>query len=188
DFNMALYRVAGEARRRGLHVSLAASYAWRVTASDDVRYDSCGLFVVGPIRKTAPLLRPLPRAETTPAAVGASRPSPAALAEPPAVAGTDSLPEHISGQGYNLPSYLGGEKSLRESLQLVHLSGAMQHTDHWPVLPACKEKRIDVHKWDQDQCLFRAGGHFPLLVFFGERARRTEGAMIRREEASSARG
>ncbi|MCP4241607.1 MAG: hypothetical protein GY772_13685, partial [bacterium] len=66
DFNMALYRVTGEARRRGLHVSLAASYAWRVTASDDVRYDSCGLFVVGPIRRTAPLLRPLHRADTTP--------------------------------------------------------------------------------------------------------------------------
>ncbi|MCP4243266.1 MAG: hypothetical protein GY772_22140, partial [bacterium] len=73
DFNMALYRVTGEARRRGLDVSLAASYAWRVTASDDVRYDSCGIFVVGPIRRTAPLLRAVLRPERTPAVAGRSQ-------------------------------------------------------------------------------------------------------------------
>ncbi|MCP4242082.1 MAG: hypothetical protein GY772_16115 [bacterium] len=188
DFNMSLFRVTAEAQQRGLGVSLAACYAWRHLASDDdVRHDSCGIFVVGPIRRVVPLLRAVFTAEGTPAVAGASSSS-AAAAPTPAVAGEADLPEHISGQGFRVQSYLGGEKSMRETLRTAGSQSSAPKTDHWPALPLCKEKRLDVTKWDPDQCLFRGGSHFPLLVFFGQRSRRSEESLVRREETSTARG
>ncbi|MCP4244736.1 MAG: hypothetical protein GY772_29690, partial [bacterium] len=187
DFNMSLFRVTAEAQQRGLAVSLAACYAWRVTASDDVRHDSCGIFVVGPIRRVVPLLRAVVTAEGTPAVAGASSSS-AAAAATPAVAGESDLPEHITGQGYRVQSYLGGEKSMRESLRTAWAKGGAPITDAWPMLPLCKEKRLEVTMWDPQQRLFRGGGHYPLLVFIGERSKRSEAALQRREETSTARG
>ncbi len=168
-------------------MTLAASYAWRVTASDDVRHDSCGIFVVGPIKRVQPLLRAVFTQEGTPAVAGPSSSSSAGPATP-AVAGITDLPEHIAGQGYAVQSYLGGEKSMRESLRTAWAKGGAPLTDEWPMLPLCKEKRLDVTMWDPDQRLFRGGSHYPLLVFIGERSRRSEDALQRREETSTARG
>ncbi|MCP4243346.1 MAG: hypothetical protein GY772_22540 [bacterium] len=187
DFNMSLFRVHQEAAQRGMAMTLAASYAWRPTASDEVRHDSCGIFVVGPVKRVVPLLRAVFTPEGTPVVAGPASSS-SAGPQTPAVAGVTDLPEHIAGHGYPVGSYLGGERCMRDSLRTAWARGAAPLTDEWPSLPQCKEKRLDVAKWDPEQRLFRGGSHYPLLVFIGRTSRRSDAALQRREETSTFRG
>ena len=55
-------------------------------------------------------------------------------------------------------------------------------TDDWPELPAWTEKRTTMEMFDPDGVLFRGGAHMPLFGFLGNRPRRSDAAIVRREQ------
>merc|ERR1712242_603196 len=55
-------------------------------------------------------------------------------------------------------------------------------TDEWPKLPAWTEKRAHIDMFDPKGVLFRDGAHMPLFGFLGNRPRRSDAAILRREQ------
>ena len=55
-------------------------------------------------------------------------------------------------------------------------------TDDWPELPAWTEKRMNLNMCDPQGVLFRGGAHMPLFGFLGNRPRRSDAAIVRREQ------
>ena len=51
----------------------------------------------------------------------------------------------------------------------------------WPVFPICKQKLVEVNLFDPQAELFGHGAHMPLMVFVGDKSRRTPQAWRRRE-------
>ena len=49
DFNMSLYQVVGELRQRHIAAHCAAWLPWRKASTGDLHFDSCGIFLLGPI-------------------------------------------------------------------------------------------------------------------------------------------
>ncbi len=48
DWNMAMWKVAGELLARGLQVNLAAWYPWQMVSESEPRADSEAIFIIGP--------------------------------------------------------------------------------------------------------------------------------------------
>ena len=171
DFNMSLWVVARELRKRGVQTHFAAAYAWVDVGSGEARSDSCGIFLIGPVVSSRPLWGPH-----------------VFLAHPH---GADELPTFLKGQGYKLGSFLpkgavaGVEVALAENFA-PSMEG--RRTRDWEVLPPAVQKEVGVEKFDPNQLLFRAGAHMPLLVFLGGKGRRTPESIQRRETKARARG
>ena len=55
-------------------------------------------------------------------------------------------------------------------------------TDDWPKLPPWTEKRANFDMSDPNGVLFRGGAHMPLFGFLGNRPRRSDAAIVRREQ------
>ena len=55
------------------------------------------------------------------------------------------------------------------------------------LLPPCKEKRCDEQVFDPDKLLFSTGVHMPLLIFMGDKSRRTDEALVNREAKAKQR-
>ena len=91
-----------------------------------------------------------------------------------------------SGQGLPLNCYLPKgrqEAAVADTLSIMGpVALADAHNYSWPELPPCKEKRMDDIIFDPHDQLFRGGAHFPLLVFLGGHCRRSEQALLRRDE------
>ena len=60
--------------------------------------------------------------------------------------------------------------------------GPAMATDDWPELPAWTEKRAHIDMFDPEGVLFRGGAHMPLFGFLGNRPRRSDAAIVRREQ------
>ena len=58
----------------------------------------------------------------------------------------------------------------------------------WPVFPICKQKLVEVNLFDPQAELFGHGAHMPLMVFVGDKSRRTPQAWRRRERNADYRG
>ena len=60
----------------------------------------------------------------------------------------------------------------------------------WPSMPPCRQKLIDINKFDPRLQYFKRGGHMPLMMFVGSpnQVRRTKGACERRERRAEERG
>ena len=160
----------------------------------DVRCDSCGIFILGDGYKVK-----------------------LALSEESLRSG-QGLPEFPAGQGYGMHSYLGGMGAAERTLQSTLDASAEAETNwkehvagkrsskgkgkapgrtqaptgwgatawHGTVRVTQKTARID--KFDPLWILFKSGAHMPLIVFVGNHSRRSQGALDRREHASSTRG
>ena len=174
DFNMALWCVVPELRRRGIRVDIAAWFPWRCTSEgvfeDVVKCDSEAVFVIGGARSIK------------------LRSSAFALGLESAPAYKEQVPaSFFAGQGYPLHSYLpkkSQEQAVRETLSL---SAAVVATGP-PLLPPCREKRGKPEVFDPNGNLFTMGVHMPLMAFFGDHPRRTAEALERRENKARSRG
>ena len=60
-------------------------------------------------------------------------------------------------------------------------------TKDWEVLPVAVQKHIRKFVVDPNALLFRAGAHWPLLVFLGKKSRRSPEAIQRREQRAKQR-
>ena len=95
-----------------------------------------------------------------------------------------------AGAGYALSSYLppGGPDKVRSSFHIRGCGegcgerGPAMATDDWPKLPAWTEKRTNIEMCDPKDVLYRGGAHMPLLGFVGNRPRRSDAAILRREQ------
>ena len=60
----------------------------------------------------------------------------------------------------------------------------------WPSMPPCRQKLIDINKFDPHLEYFKRGGHMPLMVFVGghNQQRRTKLACERRHRRAEERG
>ena len=58
DFNMSLWIVAREMRKRALQASLAAAFARADPQAKTAKSDSCGTFLIGPVTRNKPLWGP----------------------------------------------------------------------------------------------------------------------------------
>ena len=196
DFNMALWRFAPEMRNRRHTITAMAWYAWGLVgeaptvveqtekknteeeaagsteteaagAASSVegevpkpRCDSLGIFCARPLEK---MLRSFPDDLFDP--------------KGPQV----RLHRYAKGQGYPIDTYVGGLKSMRETLREPH-APAVAGTA-WP---KSNQKKIDPGQWDP-QDLFSRGAHMPLIIWVGDKPRRTEKALVKREWDMEAR-
>ena len=73
-------------------------------------------------------------------------------------------------------------------LQVDNDLGSISWT--WPSMPPCKQKLIDIKKFDPDLRYFNSGAHMPLMVFVGapHQVRRSQSASKRRERRAQERG
>lgn len=91
-----------------------------------------------------------------------------------------------SGQGYVITCYLPKPRVMEAVVETLTATPSVE--GHAAMqMPSCKEKRCDDGVFDPAGLLFPTGVHMPLLVFLGDRSRRSEGALVRREEKAAAR-
>ena len=176
DFNMALWCVVPELRRRGIRVDIAAWFPWRCTSEgvfeDVTKCDSEGIFVIGGARSI--------KLRSSASALGLeSAPFEVEEEEGPA--------SFVAGQGYPLHSYLPKNRQEQAVRETLSLSAAVVATGP-PLLPPCREKRVKTGVFDPNGNLFTMGVHMPLLVFMGDKPRRTAQALERRENKARDRG
>ena len=177
DFNMSLWEVVPQLRRRRIQVQMAAWFPWYDNMGQ-VKGDSCGIFLIG----EAAAIKPLHGPSVFTAAVADQETT------------MDSwlnLPKFTQGQGYALASYLPKGSQIRAaqaSLQASSVEEGPFATEGWNPLPPCKQKRIVREMFDPDGLLFRSGAHMPLIIFLGAKARRSPEALVKREEAAISRG
>ena len=99
------------------------------------------------------------------------------------------LLEFNAGAGFALSSYLphGGPEKVKSSFHDSDCGegcgdrGPAMVTDDWPKLPAWTEKRSTIEVFDPKDAMFRGGAHMPLFGFLGNRPRRSDDAIVRRE-------
>ena len=58
DWNMSLWAVADELRQRRIECTIGAMFAWRLNSNDQVKCDSMGIFLCGPVTSVRVLLGP----------------------------------------------------------------------------------------------------------------------------------
>ena len=90
------------------------------------------------------------------------------------------------GSGFALSSYLPrkGPDQVKSSFDTRGCGerGPAMGTDNWPKLPAWVEKRANMAMFDPKGILFRGSAHMPLFGFLGTHPRRSEDALVRREQ------
>ena len=157
-------------------MDIAAWFPWRCTgclsSEDPLKIDSCGVFVIGGARSI--------KLRSSASALGLE-------SAPFEVEEEEGRASFLAGQGYPLQSYLpkGGQKeAVKETFRL---SAAVVATDP-PLLPPCREKRVKTGVFDPNGNLFTMGVHMPLLVFMGDKPRRSAQALERREEKRRGKG
>ena len=189
DFNMAIFQVVPMLRQKGVMIDMAACFPWQRNDTGALQLDSFGIFVIGGSAKIV-----VQNSFSVFECRGGGQPT---LAEEAESADADSEVEVVSerllrfntGQGYGVDSYLPKGKQLqavRESLTKSVVLGAIAAAGS-ALLPICKEKRCDVNIFDPDQLLFRTGAHMPLLLFMGDRSRRSPEALMKREQKQNAK-
>ncbi len=141
-----------------------------VAAPDDVvksvRFDSCGIFSLVPIKQ----LR-----------------SPFTVKVLDGGEAVDALRVFPKGQGYPVTSYMGGAKAFRETMAHQAAAVAAAPRSENP-LPGCSQKHVDPAMFDKLGMLFRSGAHMPLMAFLGHGAFRTpEGKKGRHARQQKAR-
>ena len=98
------------------------------------------------------------------------------------------MPWFVAGQGYVLASCLPrGAGALRAMEETFAPSMEGRLTKVWEVLPVAAQKNIKKAFFDPASLLFRAGAHWPLLVFLGKKSRRSPEAIQRREQRAKQR-
>ena len=143
---------------------------------DSVHCDSCGIFVIGKIRK-------LNRYRTY-EHLGGER--------------SGELEAFDNGQGFPMTSYSEGAGLSMARLTLeadgsscsgaAHAASAVADRSDEPPLPACTEKHMQFNMFDKKKDQFPAGAHMPLLVFFSDRPGRGTTSLAQREHASVEKG
>ena len=137
--------------------------------ADEVRYDSCGIFALSPFELVERALDPnLVRGD-----------------------GVDRLREFVRGQGYPISSYTRGAAAWQETMAMttaavaaaVKAKSELSSSDPSAVMPRCREKHADPSIFDSVDKLFRGGAHVPLMVFVGQRSRRSTEALRRRSQS-----
>ena len=96
-----------------------------------------------------------------------------------------------TGQGYPIESYIGGDPALRASLRRersLEVPADAEGAARVKMLIA-KGKLAKFRKFDATERLFTAGGHMPLVAYFGsDRSGRKEDKLKRREASAARRG
>ena len=170
---MSLWVVREQLWERGIEAAVAAYYAWRLEATKEPRSDSLGLFAIG---GTMGISRALPDKALTDKDEEVE------------------LPTFELGQGFPVPSFLGGDKAVERSLaeeppavaggkgssRDYRGGGKAKGGGQQPPLPPCLQKLADGKKWDPHGELFPRGGHMPLMVWVGFEGRRSPEARARR--------
>ena len=95
----------------------------------------------------------------------------------------DFLSTYARGQGMKLDSYLGGRSALEETLRQLKLAFTNVET-----VQKVRGKSVKKEMWDEQDALWAAGGHMPLMAFIGEISNRKPEALVRREGHTVQRG
>ena len=169
DFNMALFDTADTLREYGIEAVFLGGYAWReldtrgrgVPGLAGVSFDSLGLFALEPVSTFQRLL-------TVDMFTGASQDM------------LDTYANPHAAQGYTSNTYVG-EHNERKVLAAYADPEANTH-DCGDRLPHIRQKRLNPDVWDALGALMGHGAHMPLIFFVGNRGRRTEQALDRREQ------
>ena len=190
DFNMSFWQAALELSGRVERpVSLAAWYAWREFGDasgaiaeegeaapvlpgdqelhDQMRYDSCGVFVMRMVEK-ADLKYTEEDVNSNPGKFTAFK----------------------RGQGVRISSYMGQAPAIAGTFAKCREWSLETTTRRWDgrTWPQTSERAALFKRWDPTDEMFRGGAHYPLLVWFGAHGSRTPGSMARREARQEARG
>jgi hypothetical protein len=186
DFNMSLLCVVPELRRRQITVNIAAIFPWNCIAenmkADSTRFklDSCGVFIIGEASSI--------KLMSCPSVFG----DPVADEE-----GQQVLRKFDHGQGYALGSYLpkgpkgpNGKPStvVETQMEAVKETFTFKTTVQGLLFPPCNEKWVDSCIFDPTQTIYSMGVHMPLLVFIGNRPRRSATRLEAREQRARDRG
>ena len=184
DFNMSLLCVVPELRKRGVQVNIAACFPWICSNDNTTRLDSCGLFIIGGASSIKLKSCPSVFSDPVPSTVVDDT---SAVAD---VQGEPGLQSFNAGQGYPLTSYLPKGKGVEKQMEAVEetLRCDFSVSVQGPLFPPCKEKRANTVVFDPKGNLFTMGVHMPLLVFMGDKSRRSPEALQRRELKAREKG
>ena len=178
-FNMSLFQVVPRLRDMNWNAELLSWYPWVQTAEEDdstapadagkgqIMFDGLGIFTLHTqCKMTRALdLEDLKTCKNVPRWAAAQ------------------------GQGYPIDSFLGGMSALEQSFRQCESKKkrSSQNSKHDPVRNT-KSKLLDPKQSKALKRFFREGGHMPLLAYFGNTSRRSEGALQRREKLAQKRG
>ena len=149
DWNMSLWVVADELRKRRIECTIGGYFAWRSNKDDQVRCDSMGIFLCGPVTSVRVLLGPqiFQDGDET------------------------DLDRFNEGSGFALSSYLPrkGPDQVRSSFDIRGCGerGPAMATDDWPKLPAWAEKRANMDMFDPKGILFRGSAPHAIVRLLG---------------------
>jgi hypothetical protein len=202
DFSMACFKVIPELRSRGINIDLLAWYPWRDTATQELCYDSCAIFVVTKQPMLCKLAIGLDRLhDDNPKGLSAD----AAPGEDQGLAlYADGIKGHGPGQKHScyLPKTATVKEKLEETLTQLPWSQEAKTAvaESWDKRYAdakgtgkqgwkprvkqvmtWKEKRLDAEVWKFEGNV-RKGAHYPLCVFTANEGRRSAEAYLRRGE------
>ena len=186
DFNMALFTAKGTLDARGVQSTFLGSYAWRqlseatccggesvpVQGFEGVRFDSLGLFAVGPVSSVIRAITP----QITP------------------LQGEFSTHLKDKGQGYAAASYVpdmdeeGIKRVFAPAPAFISSEAGEQVTS-----VCIKQKMTKFNIFIEDdkgkrETLLSKGAHMPLLFFWGSESRRSPVARQNRQERAKNHG
>ena len=157
-------------RKQALDVEIACWFAWHgiresgaiaeepaadgggASTSVEKKVDSCAIFYCQPCRSVKPAIT-LSRFDSD-----------------------DGLSTYARGQGCKFDSYLGGRSALEETLRQLKLAFTNVET-----VQQVRGKSVKKEMWDEQDALWAAGGHMPLMAFIGEISKRSQRALVVRE-------
>ena len=193
DFNMSLFQVIPELRRRGLHtVTMVANFGFRGTKEKTGKKTSASA-------EAADVAWPAPPGSAPPGldnkivskwdSCGIFILKPLQGPVKKRFTGKDlEDPENLAyfgnGQGYVVESYKGKQQAAKTSMDAIHVSGDARSGG----APEVRQKKINPEFWDPTRTLFHGGGHMPLLVYVGQTSFRTDKSLTQREDGMIYRG
>jgi len=173
DFNMSMFCVTPQLKHFLVDACMAGAFAWTLpwdagrstNVEDRVMIDSVGIWVVHRLvglRNWFTYEHLLDKAS--------------------------DLPTFARGQGYTPQTYRGAPKCIQDSFDLSRQMVGLPLVDErfedpkdapWP---RATSKPAHSLKWDPNNELFRMGGHAPILLFIGDKPKRSEKSIERRGE------
>ena len=184
DFNMSLFAVVPQLRARGVMIHMAGWYPWQPVGPVDPKFDSMGIFWVGPAGCVQPSYKDFISGSDADAAVAADP------REMPRV-------WQYGGSGYELRNYVPRNRQHMEHyvkwtfaetscitaeavnevvaasssnrdlfpIDFRHDYNASWRSYYWASVKRVNQKMIDTSMFDPNEALFGHNSHMPLLVF-----------------------